>query len=712
MSENPFAIYDYDNNCYYDWVPQELRRPPRHTKVYCRKSPLAMAQVNEVYDMLPHLGCSVDDIDTYGDRHREISLWDSTVPSDFFTRDLDDRCVFFNDPERIAIHSAKDMPFPVVEGLEIYALTPCRSQTDSLVTRQGETLATLPAGSRVATSSPNRRRQLLERRPDLEAVSIRGNIEERIRKVMEGEVDALIVATCALERLDMMSYQSEELDFQTHPLQGQLAVVGIKDGPLKEEFTLIDERRKYGRLTIVGAGPGNIGSLTLDGADALEQAHVVFYDDLIGQDLIQRFRKPEQGWIYVGKRSGSHAMEQAEINERLLKGVRSGFNVVRLKGGDPMVFAHIREEIDYVQQGTLLEVRIIPGVTAGVAAAALSQTPLTQRGAATSVAFALGHGKEIQTPNTDTIVYYMCGDNIARIARQLIKAGRPSDTAIRLCCDVTGPKQQFLSATLDEVQYAAIKNTVPTVMIVGKTAECEDYLRLSQKTLHTGTAYYDALDYDREYEDPYNVYEPLITRFPTEAVCGLVPGHPYSPEQFDWVIFTSSFPVRVYRSALEAQGRKLEKVFKGVKVGSVGPTTSAAIKVLGLDVTMQSGTNSADGILRYFAAEVHTPQRILLPHSDVAFTTLSDGLKAMGHEVVDAVIYETKPSPTAKIVDLAPFKRITFSSPSGVDAFIHFYGSLPEGKLLLAIGDTTLNKLIQELGNEKIQDIPSHSGNS
>jgi uroporphyrinogen-III synthase len=116
--------------------------------------------------------------------------------------------------------------------------------------------------------------------------------------------------------------------------------------------------------------------------------------------------------------------------------------------------------------------------------------------------------------------------------------------------------------------------------------------------------------------------------------------------------------------------------------------------------------------LRYFAAEVHTPQRILLPHSDVAFTTLSDGLKAMGHEVVDAVIYETKPSPTAKIVDLAPFKRITFSSPSGVDAFIHFYGSLPEGKLLLAIGDTTLNKLIQELGNEKIQDIPSHSGNS
>ncbi len=711
MTENPFKIYDYDNDCYYDWVPQEMRRPPRHTKVYCRKSPLAKAQVDEVYGMLPHLSFSRMDLDTYGDRHREISLWDPTVPADFFTRELDELEVLHNDPEMVAIHSAKDMPFPVVEGLEIYALTPCRSQTDSLVTRQGETLETLPAGSRVATSSPNRRRQLLEMRPDLEAVSIRGNIEERIRKVMEDEVDGLIVATCALQRLNMMNYQSEELPFQTHPLQGHLAVVGIKGGPLKEEFALIDERRKYGRLTIVGAGPGNVGSLTLDGAEALEQADWVYYDDLIGPDVIRRFRKPEQEWFYIGKRSGKHSIEQAEINKCLLHGVQSGHNVVRLKGGDPMIFAHVREEIDYIQTATLMEVRVVPGVTAGVAAAALSQTPLTQRGAASSVAFALGHGKEIQTPNTDTIVYYMCGENIARIAKQLLQAGRPSNTPVRLCCDVTGPKQQFIQATLDEVQYAAMKNTVPTVMIVGKTADCEDYLRLSQKTLHTGTNNYDVLDNEPTESDPYNVYAPLITRRPTEALCELVAGHPYSPEQFDWVIFTSSFPVRVYQTALEAMDRPLKDVFSGVKVGSVGPATSNAIKALGIDVTMQSGTSSADGILQYFAREVHKPQRILLPHSDVAFTTLSDGLKAMGHNVVDAVVYTTEPNPEAEIVDIAPFKRITFSSPSGVDAFIHFYGSLPEGKLLLAIGDTTLNKLIKELGNEKIQDIQSHSGN-
>jgi uroporphyrinogen III methyltransferase/synthase len=311
---------------------------------------------------------------------------------------------------------------------------------------------------------------------------------------MEGEVDGLIVATCALQRLNMMNYQSEELPFQTHPLQGHLAVVGIKGGPLKEEFALIDERRKYGRLTIVGAGPGNVGSLTLDGAEALEQADWVYYDDLIGPDVIRRFRKPEQEWFYIGKRSGKHSIEQAEINKCLLHGVQSGHNVVRLKGGDPMIFAHVREEIDYIQTATLMEVRVVPGVTAGVAAAALSQTPLTQRGAASSVAFALGHGKEIQTPNTDTIVYYMCGENIARIAKQLLQAGRTSNTPVRLCCDVTGPKQQFIQATLDEVQYAAMKNTVPTVMIVGKTADCEDYLRLSQKTLHTGTNNYASSD--------------------------------------------------------------------------------------------------------------------------------------------------------------------------------------------------------------------------
>jgi uroporphyrinogen III methyltransferase/synthase len=659
----------------------------------CRKSRLAEAQLNEVYDQVPYMGYREIEVDSYGDLHREISLWEGSLPADFFTRELDERCLV--EPDSIAVHSAKDMPFPVTDGLEIYALTEGRSNTDSLVTRHGETLAELPAGSRVATSSPNRRRQLLELRPDLQAVSIRGNIDERIAKVDSGEVDALIVATCALERLDLMDRQAEELPFKTHPLQGKLAVVGAKGGSLKEEFELIDVRRKYGRLTIVGAGPGNVGSLTLDGAEALKRAQVVFYDDLIGEDLVERFRRERAEWIYVGKRCGAHSFEQEEINEMLLQKVLEGRRVVRLKGGDPMVFAHVREEIDYVQMGTLMEVQVVPGVTAGIAAAALSQTPLTQRGVASSVAFALGHGSELQTPNTDTVVYYMCGNNIARIAAALLQSGRAATTPVVLGCDVTRPGQVFIHAQLGDLQHAAMKNTVPIIMIVGAAAACDEHVLKFQRTLHTESTpprrSPDALP------DPYNTYEPLIQRSPVFNLKRFAPGGSLAPERFDWVVFTSSYTVTCYDIAFFKSPTPMKRAFAGVKVASVGPTTTSALKEDGIEVTMESPTCSAAGIVEYFRREVKQPQRILLPHSDLALSELEDGLKALGHDVTPVVVYMTEHYSQARKVDLAEYKRIYFASPSGVDAFIRLYGALPEGKLLLAKGDTTLDKIIKEL---------------
>jgi uroporphyrinogen III methyltransferase/synthase len=660
---------------------------------------LAKAQVNEVYDMVPHLGYSMTELKTYGDKHREVSLWDKDIPADFFTRELDERCLIF--PETIAVHSAKDMPFPVTEGLEIYAVTKGRSKTDSLVTRTRQTLDELPAGSRIATSSPSRRKQLLALRPDLQAVSIRGNIEERIEKVMNGEVDGLIVATCALQRLGLTHLQAEVLPFKTHPLQGNLAVVGVKNGELKEEFEWMDIRRRFGQLTIVGAGPGNAGSLTLDGAAALRRAKVVFYDDLIGEDLIAQFRKAKVEWIYVGKRCGAHSYEQDEINEMLLQNVLKGRNVVRLKGGDPMVFAHVREEIDYVQMGTLKEVRVIPGVTAGIAAAALSQTPLTQRGVASSVAFALGHGSEIQTPDTDTVVYYMCGNNLARIADALLNAGRPSTTPAVIGCDVTRPDQRFIYTQLGDLQYAAMKTSIPIILIVGEVAACDEHIRRFQRTLHTEAV--PIIDiYERDFDDPFNTYTPLIERTPNSALYCLTPNHFCAPEHYDWVVFTSSFTVQCFSQALCAVDRSMNHAFHGVKVASVGPTTSRLLQREHVDVAMESPSGSAAGILEYFRAEVHQPQRILLPHSDIAYRRLSDGLKALGHQVVDAVVYTTRPNLGAQRVDLTEYKRIYFASPSGVDAFVQLYGALPEGTLLQAKGETTLEKLIKELENEKI----------
>ena len=143
-----------------------------------------------------------------------------------FTRELD--LALLNGEADIAIHSAKDLPEHLNDGLEVIALYEAFDKSDSLVSRDNMKLQELPAGSRIGTSSPLRRKELLALRPDLEIVGIRGCIEDRVEQVRRGDVDAAIVATCALKRLDMEQDIAEVLPFETHPMQGRLAVTARK----------------------------------------------------------------------------------------------------------------------------------------------------------------------------------------------------------------------------------------------------------------------------------------------------------------------------------------------------------------------------------------------------------------------------------------------------------------------------------------------------
>jgi len=143
-----------------------------------------------------------------------------------FTRELD--LALLKGEADVAIHSAKDLPEHLNGGLEVIALYEAFDKTDSLVSTCNMTLAELPVGSRVGTSSPLRRKELLALRPDLQVVGIRGCIEDRVGQVRRGDIDAAIVATCALKRLGMEQEIAEILPFETHPMQGWLAVTARK----------------------------------------------------------------------------------------------------------------------------------------------------------------------------------------------------------------------------------------------------------------------------------------------------------------------------------------------------------------------------------------------------------------------------------------------------------------------------------------------------
>lgn len=207
-----------------------------------RSSPLSRAQFCEVQRELHahHPDVYLDPVwaESPGDRDHTSSL-KTLGKSDFFTRDLDQ--MLLQGTIRIAIHSAKDLPDPIPDGLSIVALTKGLDARDSLVFRQEDTLASLPVGAKIGASSDRREAIVKSLRKDLQCVELRGTIGDRIRAVEMGHVDGAIIAEAALIRLGMTQINRMILDGQTAPLQGRLAVLArSNDDEMSRLFRAID----------------------------------------------------------------------------------------------------------------------------------------------------------------------------------------------------------------------------------------------------------------------------------------------------------------------------------------------------------------------------------------------------------------------------------------------------------------------------------------
>ena len=221
-----------------DELQEIMERRKQHSKtvkVIARDSRLSQIQVEEIKKRFPEIQFETVLCKSFGDKHKKISLLNGEAPDDIFTRELDE--ALLNGEADIAIHSAKDLPQQQPDGLEVIALYEATDKTDSLVSRDHTPLLSLPAGSTVGTSSPLRKAELQKLRPDLKIVGIRGCIEERVAQVRSGKIDSAIVATCALKRLGMEDEITEILPFETHPMQGRLAITARKgNDALKKMF--------------------------------------------------------------------------------------------------------------------------------------------------------------------------------------------------------------------------------------------------------------------------------------------------------------------------------------------------------------------------------------------------------------------------------------------------------------------------------------------
>ena len=239
-----------------------------------------------------------------------------------------------------------------------------------------------------------------------------------------------------------------------------------------------------GRVYLVGAGPGDPELLTLKAHRLLREAKLVLHDDLVSSEILAMVH-PGAEIVNVGKRCGTKRITQAEINEHMIRVAREGVDTVRLKSGDPAIFGRLGEELDALQQaGVAYE--IVPGITAGIAAAAALGVSLTDRRTASRLLIASAHHADEKagadsvprskedwsglTRGDTTLMIYMPGHGLAGLHDELLDAGLAADTPAIIVSNATTSRQRHHQTTLAEIA-AGPQLAAPAVVLIGRALD-------------------------------------------------------------------------------------------------------------------------------------------------------------------------------------------------------------------------------------------------
>jgi uroporphyrinogen III methyltransferase/synthase len=660
----------------------------RTFRIGARKSALSTAQVSEAVRLLSHLDRQLrfetTGIDNPGDIDLESSL-SSMEGTDFFTRGLDDSLL--DGTIDIAVHSAKDLPDNIPQGVKIAAITKCIDYRDAIVLGRGYEIKggkgsivdRLPAGTVVGTSSKRRAGLITRTRSDIKIKDIRGAVDQRLKQLDSGMFDAIVLAAAGLKRLGLEDRISGYLDGPTAPLQGRLALaVREQDSEAASITSLLDDRPNWGIVHIAGAGPGDPELASVKTIRLLNSCDVVVYDRLAPYSLLEGLNCEK---IYAGKAKGSHTMEQEDINELLVRLAIAGRDVVRLKGGDPLIFGRGFEEVEYLRSH-FVKYTIVPGITSALAVAAYTEIPLTKRGGSRHVTLADGHDAGsvfMPGPGTGgTVVYYMGASSIDEIASALIKNGAPADLPAAVVSKASLPGQRIHEGTLksfcNRAHYAS-----PALFIVGAHGPVNDrgWFAAKKKVLFTGTNPERYRGLGEITKNTMIDLKPKVKRITAASL-----------KRFNCVIFTSSHGVKYFFEALYS-GKADARALQGKKVFSVGAVTSAEILKYGIKPDIQAAFESAEGLLKAISGKSKGRLNALLPCSALSHDTLADGLKKLGHSARKLPVYgNTLPGDVQKL-DISEFDTLVFTSPSTVKNFVKVYGGIPEGKQIVTTGDVT-----------------------
>lgn len=417
-------------------------------------------------------------------------------------------------------------------------------------------------------------------------------------------------------------------------------------------------------IALVGAGPGAADLLTIRGWNWLQTADVVLYDGLVNPDILL-YVAHSATCINVGKHGQSRIWKQSEIHQEILRHYQAGKRVVRLKGGDPAVFARTAEELEFLAQHNI-SAEIVPGITAALALPAYTGMPLTHRDHASAVALVTGQQAE-DSDELDwealarfpgTLVLYMGVTTAANWSRQLLKAGKPPNTPIALVRRVSWPDQQLIHTTLAQVAdelTPSNKLRPPVLVVVGEVAHQRNIVSIVMphllSTMNSKLPLQDQTiivtraesDHDRLSqllkEQGANVlYQPLIHIAPLPLTDTLQTSL-RNVEPFSWIVFTSAHAVEYYFRLRESLGLDARQ-FAKTKFACVGTSTADALKRWNILCDFLPPEQHAQSLAVTLPVEMHT--HVLWVRGTRSKDALREYLPSRCGSLTELSVYESR----------------------------------------------------------------------
>jgi uroporphyrinogen III methyltransferase/synthase len=479
---------------------------------------------------------------------------------------------------------------------------------------------------------------------------------------------------------------------------------------------------------LVGAGPGGLGLITLRAVECIRQADVVLYDYLANPAALEHAR-PDAELVCLGHHQTGRTLSPDEITARMLDAARGGRTVVRLKGGDPLIFGRGGDEAEALREAGI-PFEIVPGITAGLAAAAFCEIPITHHDDASAVALLVGRERGDKSVShldhralaefPGTLVVYMGVKTAAQWCRQLIDHGKPPETPVAIIRWCSWARQQTVRCTLGTVGEVVGKHGLrpPAVFVVGRVVDRAPQLSwfAARPLFNTRVLVAGSPSTSQRLRDQLAVLGADVITQPAVRVTAPRDWAPVDAaldglDKYDWLVFTSGNGVDYLLQRLFDRGCDARRL-GAVKLAAAGSGTAERLTRYHLHADLVPRQFAAESLARTLVGDA-ARRRFLLAGASRGRPVLADALEGIGAHVDVIAVYDSvdveEPDPAvAAELSSGEIDWIALTSAVTAESLVRLYGDAVGRARLASISPMT-SRALRDLGYEPAVEASPHT---